>query len=246
MVHADMLMCLITRCCPSPTRECGSYYLCKIRKFLHQKCIQPLGFQIRQCESVRISHLSSVSSFICKKMEQLFKQETSVRLKKTYYLLSVSEEEQSKKPSGLCLSFSLTPLLPVCLTGTKYSCGGGGCGACTVMVSRYNPKTKKIQYPLCWAKPCPRHIWEGHLASYFSCPQALPSVLSRWLSQSHHLQACSPCNFLSSRSFPWSSIPSEYMCSVCQSLRAIFSIAIQILLCFQARDFRVGNRSRMA
>ncbi|XP_057359695.1 aldehyde oxidase 4-like isoform X2 [Manis pentadactyla] len=35
------------------------------------------------------------------------------------------------------------------LTGTKYSCGGGGCGACTVMVSRYNPKTKKIHhYPV--------------------------------------------------------------------------------------------------
>uniref|UniRef100_A0A8D0V338 aldehyde oxidase n=1 Tax=Sus scrofa TaxID=9823 RepID=A0A8D0V338_PIG len=32
---------------------------------------------------------------------------------------------------------------------TKYGCGGGGCGACTVMVSRYNPKTKKIHhYPV--------------------------------------------------------------------------------------------------
>ncbi|XP_010216199.1 PREDICTED: aldehyde oxidase [Tinamus guttatus] len=32
------------------------------------------------------------------------------------------------------------------LTGTKYSCGGGGCGACTVMISTYEPASKKIQH----------------------------------------------------------------------------------------------------
>ncbi|XP_016051352.1 PREDICTED: aldehyde oxidase 4-like [Miniopterus natalensis] len=35
------------------------------------------------------------------------------------------------------------------LTGTKYGCGGRGCGSCTVMVSRYDLKTKKIRhYPV--------------------------------------------------------------------------------------------------
>ncbi|XP_010615897.1 aldehyde oxidase 4 [Fukomys damarensis] len=46
------------------------------------------------------------------------------------------------------------------LTGTKFACGEGGCGACTVMVSRYNAWSKEIRhYPAtaCLVPLCSLH-----------------------------------------------------------------------------------------
>jgi len=45
------------------------------------------------------------------------------------------------------LFFFLNSGISVRLTGTKYGCGGGGCGACTVRISTYAPASKKIRYP---------------------------------------------------------------------------------------------------
>ncbi|KAJ0009401.1 hypothetical protein NQD34_001103 [Periophthalmus magnuspinnatus] len=54
---------------------------------------------------------------------------------------AVHVEERNADPETMLLSYLRDKLR---LTGTKYGCGGGGCGACTVMVSRYQPRTKTI------------------------------------------------------------------------------------------------------
>uniref|UniRef100_G3WE87 aldehyde oxidase n=1 Tax=Sarcophilus harrisii TaxID=9305 RepID=G3WE87_SARHA len=50
------------------------------------------------------------------------------------------------KKVGLKSKLFLDSACLVRLTGTKYACGGGGCGACTVMVSKYDPISKKIRH----------------------------------------------------------------------------------------------------
>ncbi|XP_015264160.1 PREDICTED: aldehyde oxidase [Gekko japonicus] len=51
--------------------------------------------------------------------------------------------ERCADPEELLLNYLRKSLR---LTGTKYGCGIGGCGACTVMVSTYNPDCKKIRH----------------------------------------------------------------------------------------------------
>ncbi|XP_039553924.1 aldehyde oxidase isoform X2 [Passer montanus] len=51
--------------------------------------------------------------------------------------------EKNADPEQMLLAYLRKRLF---LTGTKYGCGGGGCGACTVMISTYDPASKKIRH----------------------------------------------------------------------------------------------------
>ncbi|XP_023692582.2 aldehyde oxidase 6 isoform X1 [Paramormyrops kingsleyae] len=83
------------------------------------------------------------------------------------------------------------------LTGTKHSCGGGGCGACTVMVSRYQPRTKTIMHFS--ANACLLPVCQLHLAAVTtteglgSCRTRIHAVQER-IAKAHGSQCgfCTP------------------------------------------------------
>ncbi|KAJ8003640.1 hypothetical protein DPEC_G00150430 [Dallia pectoralis] len=58
-----------------------------------------------------------------------------------FYINGKRVTEHKANPETMLLSYLRDRLR---LTGTKSGCGGGGCGACTVMVSRYQPSSKTI------------------------------------------------------------------------------------------------------
>ncbi|NP_001292540.1 aldehyde oxidase [Takifugu rubripes] len=70
--------------------------------------------------------------------------------------------ENHADPETMLLSFLRQKLR---LTGTKYGCGGGGCGACTVMLSRYQPATKTITIRHLSANACLLPICQLHGAA---------------------------------------------------------------------------------
>nr|XP_038939552.1 aldehyde oxidase 2 isoform X1 [Rattus norvegicus] len=53
--------------------------------------------------------------------------------------------EKNVDPEVTLLAF-LRKNWTLCLTGTKYACGTGSCGACTVMVSQHDPVCKKTRH----------------------------------------------------------------------------------------------------
>ncbi|XP_062435402.1 aldehyde oxidase-like isoform X3 [Rhea pennata] len=60
-----------------------------------------------------------------------------------FYVNGRKITEKNADPEQMLLSYLRKRLR---LTGTKYGCGGGGCGACTVMISTYEPASKKIRH----------------------------------------------------------------------------------------------------
>jgi len=60
----------------------------------------------------------------------------------TFYLNGTRTVLGNIDPEATVLEY----LRGIGLTGTKLGCGEGGCGACTIVVSQYNPTTKKIYH----------------------------------------------------------------------------------------------------
>uniref|UniRef100_A0A8B9L6U5 Aldehyde oxidase 5 n=1 Tax=Astyanax mexicanus TaxID=7994 RepID=A0A8B9L6U5_ASTMX len=60
-----------------------------------------------------------------------------------FYINGKKVVEKNADPEEMLLGYLRRK---VGLTGTKYGCGGGGCGACTVMVSRYDPVEESIHH----------------------------------------------------------------------------------------------------
>nr|XP_006636840.1 PREDICTED: aldehyde oxidase-like isoform X1 [Lepisosteus oculatus] len=58
-----------------------------------------------------------------------------------FYINGKKITEKNVDPEEMLLTYLRKK---VRLTGTKYACGTGGCGACTVMISRYNPFQEQV------------------------------------------------------------------------------------------------------
>ncbi|TRZ01805.1 hypothetical protein DNTS_017775 [Danionella cerebrum] len=74
-----------------------------------------------------------------------------------FYINGKKITEKNADPEEMLLGYLRRK---VGLTGTKYGCGGGGCGACTVMLSRYDPLQNTVLH--CSVNACLQPICSLH------------------------------------------------------------------------------------
>lgn len=151
-----------------------------------------------------------------------------MRLRKTYYLLSVSKEEKWKKPSSLGPSFPWLTSLQSISQAQSTAVGEEAVEPALSWCQDTTPRPRRSSI-LCIARgpglgACGKEA-ERHTSVHMHSP-----LLVRRLWSSHHLQAFPPCNYLNSH---------QNIAVLYASLPGLCSIAVQTL-CFWAEDFRVG------
>ena len=159
-------------------------------------------------------------------MKQLSKQETSVRLKKTCYLLSVSEEEQRKKQSGLP-NPPLFPWLPSFQSTSQAPSIAVESEAAVPALSWCQDTTPRPRRSsiLC-VGPSPALGTSGEAAEPLHFPAHRHSaVFFPGVYDTHR-----PLGPLNPQHPKLQIVPMDFVfiriCPVCQSLRTMFSIAI--------------------
>ncbi|KAG6938992.1 aldehyde oxidase 2 [Chelydra serpentina] len=102
--------------------------------------------------------------------------------------------EKNADPEQMLLSYLRKRLR---LTGTKYGCGGGGCGACTVMISTYEPVSKKIRHysaNACLLPICSLHDFAVTTVEGIGCTKTRIHPVQERLAKCHGSQCgfCTP------------------------------------------------------
>ncbi|OQS02432.1 xanthine dehydrogenase [Thraustotheca clavata] len=134
-------------------------------RIMTEKVFVPNGFQVKTFSRVPYLCRGDISQpYYVRNHFKIFQKEREMVL--LVYVNGEREEIKDVDPEETLLSYLRNKKR---LTGTKLGCGEGGCGACSVIVSKIDPKTKEISHsavnscltPLCAVEGCAITTVEG-------------------------------------------------------------------------------------